>query len=224
MLKPKRKITKQELKKDPLLEFINDAQQWISERKKLIYQVVFGVVAVVAVVYFVSNSRSNNSSTASAMLGKALLSQDMGDIENAKFELQNLVDEFSGTSAGDQGTFFLGKMEYDERNYDEAVKYLSDFADNGENAELLSSSYKMLADISLINEDLIGAERFLDKGFKTAENTVYENEMALLYANQLFTNGKSEKALDIVEGILEQEDILFSIQKMAEELKGKIES
>jgi predicted negative regulator of RcsB-dependent stress response len=223
MLKPKRKISRQELKKDPFLEFINDAQKWTSDRKKIIYQVVIGTLALIAVVYFVGNSRINNVSTASAMLGKALLSQDIGDIENAKFELQNLVDEFKGTKPGAQGSFYLGKLEYDDKNFDEAIKYLSEYVTKGQNDELISASYKILADISLNTGDTTNAEDYLNKGAEAAENTVYKDEMALLYANQLFSNGKSDKALKIAETILKREDILFSIKKMAEELIGKIE-
>jgi len=223
MLKPKRKITKQELKKDPFLEFIADTQQWISDRKKIIYQVVVGVIAVVAIVYFVSNSRANNNEAASAMLGKALLSQDLGDTENTRFELQNLVDEFSGTESGILGTYYLGKSFFDENNYDKSLKYLTDYTKDGNNSELLSASYKMLASISINDEDMDGAEEYLNKGSNIAENTVYEDEISLLYADQLITNNKSDRALRIVEGILEKDDILFSTRKLAEELKGKIE-
>jgi len=223
MLKPKRKITKQELKKDPFLEFINETQQWIYDRKKIIYQVVFGVIAVIAIVYFVSNSRSNNNNAASAMLGKALLSQDVGDAENAKFELKNLIDEFSGTTSGNQGSYYLGKMEFDENNHEAAITPLTYFVENGKSPELLSASCKMLADISLKNDNTDEAENHFEKGAKAAANTVYENEMNLLYANQLISNNKSDKALKIIDDVLEKEDILFSTQKMAEELKGKIE-
>mgnify|MGYP000568846056 CR=1 FL=1 len=57
MLKPKRKISKQEIKKDPFLEFINNGQQWLKEKKKTIYQVVFGVIVVITIIYFINNNR-----------------------------------------------------------------------------------------------------------------------------------------------------------------------
>ena len=44
-----------------------------------------------------------------------------------------------------------------------------------------------------------------------------------MYAKQLFENGNSAKSLKIVNEILDKDDILFSVQKIAEELKGKIE-
>ena len=114
MLKPKRKISKQEIKKDPFLEFINDGQRWLQDNKKIIYQVVFGVVAVIAVVYFLNNNRNISGTAGEALLGKALLSQDIGDVENAKFQLQTLVDDYNGTKAGVAGKYYLGKMFYDD--------------------------------------------------------------------------------------------------------------
>jgi hypothetical protein len=47
--------------------------------------------------------------------------------------------------------------------------------------------------------------------------------MSLLLANKYFENGKIDKAKKIVDNILNQENILFSIKKTAEELQGRIE-
>jgi len=118
MLKPKKKFSKQEIKKDPFLEFINNGQKWLQDKKIIIYQIVFGVIAIIAVVYFVSNNRISSGIAGEALLGKALLSQDMGDVENAKFQFQTLVDDYDGTNAGVEGKYYLGKMTFDDGQYD----------------------------------------------------------------------------------------------------------
>ncbi len=61
------------------------------------------------------------------MLGKALLSQDMGDVENTKFQLQSLVDDYAGTDAGLEGKYFLGKIAFDNGENETAVEYLNDY-------------------------------------------------------------------------------------------------
>ncbi len=223
MLKPKKKMTKKELKKDPFLEFVNDAQNWFSERKKLIYRVAIGIAAVIIMIYLTGNSRANSNTEANALLGKAMLSQDLGDFENSRFQLQTLIDDYSGTTAGKQGSYYLGKLLYDEADHAEADKYLTDFIKKGEAPELLTAAYKMLADIAQGNGNNDLAEEYYSKGAAIANGTVYSHEITLLYANQLNSNGKSDKALKIVNRILEEDDLLFSTQKMAEELKGKIE-
>lgn len=223
MLKPKKKISKQELKKDPFLEFINEAQNWVSERKKIIYQVGIGIIVVVAVLYFAGNTRTNSNNEAEALLGEALLSQDLGDFENSRFQLQNLIDEYSDTKAGKQGLYYFGKILFEENNYTEAETYLSEYVKEGSIPELQSASYKMLANIAITNGDGEKSEILLSKGSEISKNTVYENELALLYANQLDLNGKSDKALKIVDIILVQDELLGTTRKMAEELKGRIE-
>jgi len=223
MLKPKRKISKKEIKKDPFLEFINNAQQWLQDRKKLIYQVAFGVIAVVAVIYFLNNSRVSSGKEGEALLGKALLSQDIGDIENAKFQLQTLVDDYDGTKAGVEGKYYLGKMSFDDGEIETADEYLNDYVKKGNNTILMTTAYKILAEIATKNNISEEAEKYLQKGTKISENTVYHQEMSLLLANQLFKNGKINKAKKIVDDILQQENILFSIKKTAEELQGRIE-
>lgn len=223
MLKPKRKISKREIKKDPFLEFINNAQQWFQDKKKLIYQVAFGVIAVVAVIYFLNNSRVSSGKEGEALLGKALLSQDMGDVENAKFQLQTLVDDYDGTKAGVEGKYYLGKMSFDDGEIETADEYLNEYVKKGNNTILMTTAYKILAEIATKNNISEEAEKYLQKGTKISENTVYHQEMSLLLANQLFKNGKINKAKKIVDDILQQENILFSIKKTAEELQGRIE-
>ena len=223
MLKPKRKISKHEIKQDPFLEFINNGQQWIKDNKNIIYQVAFGVIAVIAVIYFLNNRRVNSGEDGEALLGKALLSQDIGDVENAKFQLQSLVDDFEGTNASIEGKYYLGKMLYDEGEIETAHEYLDEYVKKGDNAILVSTAYKNLSEIAIRNDKADEAEKYLQKGTKFAENTVYHQSMSLLLANQLFENGKVNKAKKIVDNILEQENILFSIKKSAEELQGRIE-
>ena len=224
MLKPKRKISKQDIKKDPFLEFINNGQKWLQDNKKIIYQVVFGIIAIIAIVYFVSNNRISSIKAGEALLGKALLSQDMGDIENAKFQLQILVDDYDGTNAGVEGKYYLGKMTFDDGEFESASEYLNEYVTKGDNAILMTTAYKLLSEIALKNNIGEDAEKYLLKGTKFAENTVYHQEMSLLLAKQLFENGKTKKAKKIIDDILEEENILFSIKKTAEELKGRIES
>ena len=221
MLKPKRKISKQDIKKDPFLEFINTGQKWLQDNKKIIYQVVFGVIALIAVVYFVSNNRISSGTAGETLLGKALLSQDMGDVENAKFQLQTLVDDYDGTKAGIEGKYYLGKMTFDDGEFESATEYLNDYVKKGDNAILITTAYRLLSEISLKNNNSEEAQKHLQKGTKFAENTVYHQEMSLLLANQLYENGKTDKAKKIVDNILKQENILFSIKKTAEELQGR---
>ena len=223
MLKPKKKISKQEIKKDPFLEFINNGQKWLQENKKIIYQVVFGIIVVIFVIYFLNSNRTSAGTAGEALLGKALLSQDMGDVENAKFQLQTLIDDYDETRAGIEGSYYLGKMSYEDGELESATDYLNEYVKKGDNAILMTTAYKLLSEISLKNNNGEDAVKNLQKGTKFAENTVYHQEMSLLLANQLFENGKTNKAKKIVDDILDQENILFSIKKTAEELQGRIE-
>ena len=223
MLKPKRKISKQEMKKDPFLEFINDSQHWLQDRKRIIYQVAFGIIAVVTVVYFLSNNRVNTGKEGEALLGKALLSQDIGDLENAKFQLQTLVDDYDGTKAGIDGKYYLGILSFNDGEIETAAEYFNEYVKKGNNAILMTTAYKILSEIATKNNMNEEAEQYLQKGKKISEKTVYYQEISLLLANQLFKNGEINQAKKIVDDILQQDNILFSIKKTAEELQGRIE-
>jgi len=223
MLKPKKKITKKELKRDPVLEFINDAQVWVTEKKKIILRVAIGAVVVIALFLFIGKNKTANNMEADALLGKAFLSQDLGDIENAKFQFQSLTEDYSGTDAGKQGLYYLGKINFEDGNYDEAEKSITEYVKKGSNAELLAASYRMLASIAISNDDTQSAESYLQKAAHNAKETVFEYDFALLYAEQLNKNGNKSKAVKIVSEILDDDEILYSTKKKAEELMGRIE-
>ena len=71
----------------------------------------------------------------------------------------------------------------------------------------------MLASIAISRDDKEGAETNLQKAANNAEGTVFEYDFALLYAEQLNKNDKKTKAVKIVQGILEDDEILYSTKK-----------
>jgi predicted negative regulator of RcsB-dependent stress response len=223
MLKPKKKITKKELKKDPFLEFINDAQNWLTEKKTIIFRIAIGVVVVIALIFFIGKNNTTNNLEADALLGKAFLSQDLGDSENAKFQFQSLTEDYASTDAGKQGFYYLGKMYFEGANFEDAEKSISQYVKKGKNAELLAASYRMLASIAVSNDDNQSAESYLQKAANNAQGTVFEYDFAILYAEQLNKNDNKSKALKIVSDILDDDEILYSTKKKAEELMGRIE-
>ncbi len=223
MLKPKRKISKQEIKIDPFLEFINNGQQWLKDKKKIIYQVVFGVIAVIAIIYFINNNKTNSATEAEALLGKAILAQDLNDMENAKFQLQTLINDYEGTKYGNEGNYYLGKIYYNSGGLVTAESFLDKYVKSGDNYLLMTTAYKLLSEIAISNDNKDTAEDYLRKGTKYAEGTVYHDEMSLLLANQLLINGNNNKARKIVDNILERENSSILIKKNAEELKGRLE-
>lgn len=133
MLKPQKKISKREMKQDPLITWYFEAQKWFESRKKLLSYVGFGVIALVAAGWIYTNNRTQAEQNASTALGKVLRYYDLGQYELAingipqenVRGLQSIVDEYDGTASGEQAQFYLANAYYNQQQYDKALENFS---------------------------------------------------------------------------------------------------
>ena len=147
----------------------------------------------------------------------ALVLSDLGEDTKA-LDLINNNDEFEFSYLRGLIYFRIGDHSRSEFFSRKAIE------DNKEKYNLIkAASYRMLASIAISRDDNGGAESNLQKAANNAEGTVFEYDFALLYAEQLNKNDNKSKAAKIVQDILDDEEILYSTKKKAEELLGRIE-
>jgi len=130
MLKPQKKISKREIKQDPLITWYFEARQWFESRKKILSYVGLAVVALIVGGWVYMNNRTQAEQNASAGLGKVLRYYDQGQFELAINGipqenirgLQSIVDEYDGTASGEQAQFYLANAYYNQKQYDKALE------------------------------------------------------------------------------------------------------
>ena len=150
MLKPKKKISKKEIKEDRLVTGYYEATTWYQANKKTVNGVLTGIVilAIVAVAYL--NNVNSNNQKATTELGKILTYYDQGryDIaingnlqENVR-GLQAIVDDYGNTKAGGLATMYLANSYFAQGNYEKALKYFDEVSVNDEmvNASAISGA------------------------------------------------------------------------------------
>ena len=94
MLKPRRKIIKKELKKDPYIDFLSRAKNNVDENKKLYTRLVLGTVVIIVVLLFFRNNSQNSKDAGAESLGKALVTLASGDLDNATLQFEFIADEY----------------------------------------------------------------------------------------------------------------------------------
>ena len=100
MLKPRRKIIKKELKKDPYIEFLAKTKINVDENKTLYMRWGLGSVAVLVTVVLVSNNLQKSIDAAEVSLGKALVALANGDVDNATLQFEFVADEYDNNESG----------------------------------------------------------------------------------------------------------------------------
>ena len=69
MLKPKRKITRKEIKKDPFLESIDKLENNFKQNKKTYLNIAIGLIASVLVINILLNKQSQKNIDSNSDLG-----------------------------------------------------------------------------------------------------------------------------------------------------------
>ncbi len=132
MLKPKRKITRREIKKDPLLEKISQAEAIIRKKSKQISYITIGLVVIIVLSFIIIRSKKMANREAAGELGIAELSIQRGDYDDAILRLEKLVDTYTGTKSAGMAEMLLAQIYLSKLDYENAEerfqKYINDFA------------------------------------------------------------------------------------------------
>lgn len=207
MLKPKKKITKKELKEDRLITTYVKATNYVSEHKKLIMGLIGGIVGIVLIALIVYSSRKERSELATVALGNIVGAYDQGVYQIAidgvpsrnLMGLKQIIEEYGGTRAGEQATFYLANCYFFLKDYDNAMKYYEEY---GGSDELLKAS--SFAGIAAVNE-VKGQYKEAASYYEEAASEVKDNLTTPGYLCSAARNyalaGEKEKALELYEKV-----------------------
>jgi len=222
MLKPKRVITKKEIERDPFLESINKTQAHLQEKRSFYMKMALALVVILIGYNIVSENKSQSNFDANAALGQAMVALDRSDIENAQFQLETVISDFSGSESAEIAGYHLGKMKYELGDKIGAEVYLSQYLRSQPVDIMVSSAALMLADISLDGGNTKEAISFLDIGIKNSKDNHTRRIIKLEKAKLILSDGDIEGARTITDGILSSKDVNIIEKQLAEEILGRI--
>ena len=130
MLRPKKKITKKEIQRDPFLETVDQAQAHLEENRSKYLQVGIAIVALLIGFNIISNNSQIRNKEASSSLGDALLTLDLNDQTTAQFQLETVINKYENTASASLAEYYLGKISYDDNDIVNAEKYLRSYLNN----------------------------------------------------------------------------------------------
>ena len=222
MLKPKRVITKKEIERDPFLESINKTQAHLQEKRSYYMKMALALVVILIGYNIVSENKSQSNFDANAALGQAMVALDRSDIENAQFQLETVISDFSGSESAEIAGYHLGKMKYELGDKIGAEVYLAQYLRSQPVDIMVSSAALMLADISIKDNNTKEAISFLDIGIKNSKDNHTRRIIKLEKAKLILSDGDIEGARTITDGILSSKDVNIIEKQLAEEILGRI--
>ena len=119
---------------------------------------------------------------------------ERGDFDNAVLQLENVVDNYSGSKAAHQAKFYLGRTAFINGNNDKALVFLSESVSKVRYDNLKKEGYIMLAELK---NDV----KMFDRAMKYTSS---ENELkyiSILKAKKLAQNGQIDRATIILDSL-----------------------
>ena len=222
MLRPKKKITKKEIQRDPFLETVDQAQAHLEENRSRYLQIGIAILAILIGFNVLSNNSKKVNKEASSSLGDALLTLDLNDQTTAKFQLETVINEYENTASASLAEYYLGKMSYDNNDNVNAERYLNSYLNKNPKGFLASSAGMILADIAIGKKEFDKGLAILSKCIKNSKSMKDIRQMQLRKADYHIRNRQKIEAEKIIDNLLLDEDLGSWNKQVAQEIKGKI--
>ena len=202
MLRPKKRITKKEMRHDPVVSTYARVTTFYYENKKYITNALIALALIVVAGFVISNNRRASSEKAASELGKVYQLFDAGQYsqaidgvpERGIMGLKAIVENYSGPSA-ELARFYLANSYYYMGNYDEALKH---FKDAGLGDDILQAS--ALAGAAACYEAK-GDHPSAAKYYEKAQDKAPKSPVAAEYLHHAAYNygmaGDKEKAINL---------------------------
>ncbi len=116
-----------ELKEDKLVEWIAVVKRKSHEFRKNIFVGLIGILVLLALVFFFRWDRQHKANEAAQLFGKSVVLFQQEKSQSAVDTLQKIYKEYAGTSAASKSVFILANLDYQNGNYDNAVKFYEMF-------------------------------------------------------------------------------------------------
>ena len=219
MLKPKRKITRQEIKRDPFLETIDKLESNFEKNKKTFLNIFLGLIATAMVINFLMKKQEQKNLDSNSALGIAIVAYDSGDYENAKFQFESIISEFVGTNAFDVASFYLGRIYFENNDFVNSKKFLDEFMESANPQILCLGAIKMLTHIAIEDNNYGKALKLIDSALISASNN-YSVELKLLKVQILNHQNEIDLARSILFEITSERNIPIHLKQKSEEFIG----
>jgi predicted negative regulator of RcsB-dependent stress response len=220
MLKPQRKITRNEIKRDPLLETLDRIESGFENNKKTVTNVGVFLIASIIGLYIIYNNSKQNELESNSAFGIAMIAYTNNDYKNAKFQFETILSNFDDTDGSDIANYFLGKIAYKNNNYDDANLYLNNYLNSASEPLMACGAIKLLHSISSQKSNYNESIDILKKGnkFNLSEGSKLELQVLEIITDiKLNDFANARKKLD---RILKLKNIPQSIRLQADELSG----
>lgn len=215
MLKPRKKITRKELKRDPLMETLYRLRHWWLEHRTQVSRYGGIGLVVVVLVFLVFRWRASQNEKAVAVVGMAFVEYGQGNYSTVITLLNAHVDEYSGLKSFGNGLYLLARSELFVGDTTGAEEHYHRYLDDYGNDPLIKAGALMgLGIIAEGRGQYSDAAELFKKANRSAPTASLKQQYAIYAGRNYILSEQPAEALDILQPILDSDELDF--QKRSE--------
>jgi len=205
MLRPRKRLTRKQIKEDKLVIYTAKATHFLRERSKIITGGVLALVAIVVIAALMIKSKQEAEIQASGELARGVLEYQRENYEAAIEILEAIEQNFPGTPSAGRAVFFLANAYYFKGDYLNAQKYYQKYLDDYGDDDLTASSAMAGVAACLENQgQLEEAARWYERSAKKFSKSFLAPQNLIASARCYLRIGNKEKARELLERLLEK--------------------
>lgn len=127
MLRPKKRLTRKEIKQDKLVTVYFKTVEFL--QKNLTYMLA-GITAIVIIMFasvMITQSKKSAENSAAKEFIAGQVEYERGNYQDAAEIFRTMINNFSGTQNAKIGTYYLANTYYYLGEYDQALEYYEEF-------------------------------------------------------------------------------------------------
>lgn len=222
MLQPRKKITKKEMRRDPLLESYEKSRRYYEMNKRSINAGIVIVLVLILLGWGWQNNRKELRNEAELSSTKAIAAYISGNTMGVEEELQAVYEQYQGKNGTDLSVYFLGVMKLDSNKYDAARAMFETLRKNSDSKIIRSAAVLKLAYIKENENDYAGAAMLYEEAAKIGKYAA-RNEALIAAGYNYYRAGNMEGARKVVASV-ESEKLTSGLLDSYRYLQGLIGS
>ena len=213
-------MKKQELRHDPIREYIVKGVQYFNENSSTVLKVFAVIVLGIAGISYYNHTRSMMVENAANITGRAQNTFINGNLDEALVKFERVLDNYPDTPGAVQSLVYLLNDAVTNQDEEAVQSLLSNHDGNIDDPVVASAFYKLRGDIALNQGDSNAAVKYYQRAQSNADGISLQIKYKLDIAAVFIAQDNYDDARETLDDILNNEDIGFNEKNTAEELMG----
>ncbi|UCE19261.1 MAG: tetratricopeptide repeat protein [Gemmatimonadota bacterium] len=214
MLKPRKRITKKQMKQDKLVTYSFKVLNYVQDHSRQFIFGITGLIVVLLIGFLMVSSKKKKEISAANMLGSSEIVYQSGDYQNSIPLFESVIQRYDGTRSSAHATYLLANAYFFTGNFDKAHQYFERYVNKYHKLPTLTAS--AIAGVAACyeeKEDYIEAGRWYERAASEFQDFYMAPEYLLSAGRCYESAGDTEKAKRVYQRIVDQYPESNSIQQ-----------